>query len=41
MLFFNYRTELNGLWAEPGLKREFSYEAVYPAGENIGLTVDL
>lgn len=40
-LFFNYRTQINAVWDNPGLMREFGYEVVFPAGNDPGLAVDL
>ncbi|KWD09325.1 hypothetical protein WM34_27135 [Burkholderia ubonensis] len=40
MLYFNYETTLNAVWATPTLKENFDYEAVY-ADEEGGLTVAL
>jgi beta-lactamase superfamily II metal-dependent hydrolase len=40
-LFFNYRTQMNAVWDDPRLMREFEYKVMYPAGDIPGLTVEL
>jgi hypothetical protein len=40
-LCFNYRTEVNDVWDDRGLKREFGYETLYPADDQEGLVVSL
>ena len=40
-LFFNYRSDENRLWDAPNLKNTYRYTAVYAAGDNGGLVIDL
>ncbi len=40
-LIFNYRSERNRVWDDPDRKRQWNYEAVYPAEGQFGIAVDL
>jgi hypothetical protein len=40
-LLFNYRTHFNEVWDAEALKRDFHYDAVYPAEGATGLAVNL
>lgn len=41
MLFFNYRTEENEVWDEPGLMERWRYRAVYPEAGSFGIRLEL
>lgn len=40
-LFFNYRTDINKVWDDPALKREFGFETTFPADGEEGLVVEI
>jgi beta-lactamase superfamily II metal-dependent hydrolase len=40
-LAFNYRTDINKVWDDPVLKRDFGFETVFPADGDEGLIVEL
>mgnify|MGYP001193059727 CR=1 FL=1 len=40
-LCFNYRTEINTVWDDRALKRQYGYETVFPAAGEDGLVVSL
>jgi hypothetical protein len=41
VLLFNYRTEENEVWDEPGLQERWRYRAVYPEAGTFGIRLDL
>lgn len=40
-LFFNYKTPVNKVWAEPGLLYKYEYQVEYPREGEAGLQIDL
>ncbi len=39
-LYFNYVTEINGLWADKEIQTDYKYVAVYPEGKGAGISFD-
>jgi beta-lactamase superfamily II metal-dependent hydrolase len=40
-LYFNYRSEYNGIWDSDRLRRDWNYRATYPKSEKGGIVVEL
>jgi beta-lactamase superfamily II metal-dependent hydrolase len=41
VLYFNYSSRFNDVWARPALREKYGYTAHYPEGDSPGLTIDL